>query len=410
MDSDMSRRAFLSTAVVGAGTLSGCLSLLSSSDGDRPLPDVPTEAWTQYGADGANTFAPDVSAPPRGNLAWTSEAFTRWQPAVSDGMVYVTNFDPSNDGSAIALDAQDGTEQWRTTLDASGENGTVVVDDRFVVAYDRTLVALDPRTGERLWTETTNGADASELLVADEATGTVLLASRSGIEAFRAATGEKRWETDTVRGLVHAPAVYDGRVFAVGEVDQTPSLVALSLADGSDRWRSELTSTPESASPVATREGVIVPEDRTLVVHDRETGERRRELYSFGGDASDVPRTVAVDGGTVFVTGESRAVAVDSETGTERWRRDASVPYTGGLCVGAETVVFPVDEPEFAPEKKTISAFDRESGEMRWHYAFDPGFHNSVTSPPVLVDGAVFFTANHIDALGVLGDVSAQDS
>jgi outer membrane protein assembly factor BamB len=64
----------------------------------------------------------------------------------------MTNFDPSNDGSAIALDAQDGTEQWRTTLNASGQHGTVVVDDRFIVAYDTELVALDPQTGERVWT------------------------------------------------------------------------------------------------------------------------------------------------------------------------------------------------------------------------------------------------------------------
>ncbi|WP_251344057.1 PQQ-binding-like beta-propeller repeat protein [Haloplanus halophilus] len=400
----MNRRTFLSTAVVGASALSGCLSMLPSSD--TPLPDAPTGAWTQYGAGGANTHAPDVSAPPRGNLAWTSEAFTRWQPAVSDGTVYTTNFDPSHDGSAIALDARDGTERWRTTLDASGDNGTVVVDDRCVVAHDGELVALDSRTGERLWTAPTNGF---EHLVADDATGTVLVASEVGIEAFGAANGERRWETYTVTGLARAPAVYDGRVFAVGDVDGAPSLVAVSLADGSDRWRSQLTAAPESAAPVATREGVFVSDDRTLVVHDRETGDRLRELRSFGEDDDVPPRTVAVDGGTVFVTGSDGAVAIDGDTGTERWHRDTPV-YKPGLCVGSETVVFPVGNPEFAPGKKTISAFDRESGELRWHYSFDPGFHNQVTSPPVLVDGAVFFTATHIDGLGALGDVPARES
>ncbi|WP_343232847.1 PQQ-binding-like beta-propeller repeat protein [Natrinema salinisoli] len=384
--------------------------MFSSSHSDTPLPDVPTGAWTQYGADEANTFATDVSAPSRGNLAWTSEAYTSWQPVVSDGTVYMTNFDPSNDGSAIALDAQDGTEQWRTTLNASGQHGTVVVDDRFIVAYDTELVALDPQTGEQIWTKTTNGVGSSELLVADESTGTVLVASGGGIEAFRAANGEKLWETDTVRQLARSPAVYDGRVFAVGKVDGAPSLVAVSLEDGTERWQSELTSAPESAAPVAVQDGVIVSDDRTLVVHDRETGDRRRELYSFGEPEDVTPQSVAADDGTVFVIGSPGAVAVDSETGTERWRRDARVPHSAEICVGTETVVFPIDEPEFAPEKKTISAFDRESGEMRWHYAFDPGFHHSVTSPPVLVDGAVFFTATNIDGLGALGDVPAQDS
>ncbi|QHS16168.1 PQQ-binding-like beta-propeller repeat protein [haloarchaeon 3A1-DGR] len=406
----MNRRRFLATASVGASTLSGCLSMLPSLDSDTSLPKTPTGAWTQYGADGTNTFATNVSAPARGNLAWTSEAFTRWQPVVSDGTVYLTNFDPSNDGNAIALDARDGTERWRTTLNASGDHGTVVVDDRFVVAYDTEIVALDPQTGDRIWTERTNGIDSTELLVADGATGTVLVASESGIEAFSAADGEKHWDIDTVRQLVRAPAVSDGRVFAVGNVDGAPSLVALSLANGSERWRRELTSTPESAAPVATQEGVVVVDDRTLVVHDEATGDRLRELHSFDESEDAIPKTVAVADGTVFVTTASGVVAVDIEAGRERWRRDVPVSYVAGICVGTETVVLPIDDPEFASGKKTISAFDRESGELRWHYAFDPGFHHQVTSPPVLVDGAVFFTATHIDGLGALGDVPERDS
>lgn len=409
MLSDMNRRTFLSTVVGGTATFSGCLSMLSSSHSDRPLPDVPAGAWTQYGANGENTFATNVSAPAQGNLAWTSDAFTSWQPVVSDGTVYITNFAPSRDGSAIALDAEDGTERWRATLNASGNNGTVVVDGRFIVAYDTTLVALDSQTGEQLWTETTNGLDLPELLVADEATGTVLIASDAGIEAVSAADGEKRWETNTVRHVYPAPAVYGGRVFAIGTVDEAPVLVAVSLEDGSEHWRSDLTVAPESAAPVATQDGVIIDDNQELVVYDRETGDRRRELYSFDEDTYDVSRTVAADDGTVFVTDESGAVAIDSETGRERWHRDTAVDGPGP-CVGTETVMFPITAPEFAPGKKTISAFDRESGELRWYYSFDPGFHHSVTSPPVLVDGAVFFTSTHINGLGVLGDVSEQDS
>lgn len=396
----------MATAGVGAsGLLSGCLSMLPSLDSDTSLPGSPTGSWRQYGADGANTFAANVSAPPQGNLAWTSDAFTRWRPAVSNGTVYTTNFDPSNDGSAIALDAQDGTEQWRTTLEASGDNVTIIVDDRCVVAYDEELVALDSQTGEKIWTESINEV---KQLVADEATGTVLVASDRGIEAFRAADGERRWETNTVRQLVHAPAVYDGRVFAVGDVDESPSLAAFSLEDGSDCWQSDLTATPESAAPVATQDGVFVADDRTLVVHDRETGDQRRELGSFGEGDDVVPHTVAIDDGTVFVTSSYGAVAVDSETGTVRWHRDTPV-YKSGICLGTDTIIFPVSNPEFASEKKTISAFDRESGQMRWYYGFDPGFHHEVTSPPVLVDGAVYFTATDIDGLGALGDVPKRN-
>ncbi|MEE6209514.1 PQQ-binding-like beta-propeller repeat protein [Salarchaeum sp. III] len=404
----MNRRKFLATAAVGASTLSGCVSMFTSSHSDRPLPKTPTGVWAQYGADGANTFAPGVSSPSQGNLAWTSDAFTRWQPVVSDGTVYLTNFAPSLDGSAIALDAQDGTEQWRTTLTASGNNGSVIIDDRFIVAYDTTLVALDPQTGERIWTETTNGLQFSELFVADEATGTVVVASEDGIEAFAAANGEKRWKTNTVRQLTQAPAVADERVFAVGTVDGAPRLTAVSLHDGSERWRTELTAIPSSIPPVVTQTGVVVADDRTLVVYDKETGDRRRELYSFtyDGGRHDI-RAVGATDGIVFAASQDGVVAVNSDTGSEQWCRDDAVGYAG-ICVGTETVVLPLRDPDFSPHTTTISALDRDSGAMRWHYEFD-GSPNVIV-PPVMVDGAVFFTASNMDHLAALGDVPRQDS
>ncbi|WP_198530035.1 outer membrane protein assembly factor BamB family protein [Halorubrum aethiopicum] len=143
---------------------------------------------------------------------------------------------------------------------------------------------------------------------------------------FGQRTGKRRWETDTVRQLVHAPAVYDGRVFAVRDVDGSPSLAAFSVADGSDRWQSELTAIPESAAPVATQNGVVVSDDRTLVVHDRETGDQRRELGSFGEDDAVVPHTVAVDGGIVFVT--TRTALSQSTVKPERYDGTARLRYT----------------------------------------------------------------------------------
>jgi len=404
----MNRRTLLSAAVVSLCSLSGCLSVLPSSDSNRPLRADPTGEWTQYGADGANTFSPSVSAPSRGEMAWTSEAFTRWQPVVSDGTVYMTNFDPSNDGSAIALDAQDGSEEWRTTLNATGDNGTAIVDDRFLVAYDAELVALDPQSGEQIWTEPISGFGFSELLVADEATGTVLVGSRTGIEAFSAANGEKQWEINTVRQLTRAPAIYNGEVFVVGYIDGTPFLVAFSLADGSELWRSELGALPESTPPVVTQDRVFVSEDRVLVAYDRDTGDRRGELYSFSYDDGNYEiKGVAATDGTVYVTSEDGVAAIDSETGTERWRRDAIAGHSG-ICVGTERVVVPLRDPEIAPNTETISALDRESGELRWNYSFDSS--PNVMVPPVLVNEAVFFTASNMDGLGALGDVSGDDS
>ncbi|MFC6974461.1 PQQ-binding-like beta-propeller repeat protein [Halomicroarcula sp. GCM10025709] len=152
---------------------------------------------------------------------------------------------------------------------------------------------------------------------------------------------------------------------------------------------------------------MFVSSDRTLAVHDRETGDRRHEFGPFSELNNTSSRTVAVGDGTVFVTSASSTVAIDRGTGTKRWRRDISASYPSGvgICVGSETVVFPVSDPEYALGKETISAFVRESGELRWHYSFELGFDHHVTLPPVLVNEAVFFTATHIDDLRILGDL-----
>jgi outer membrane protein assembly factor BamB len=193
-------------------------------------------------------------------------------------------------------------------------------------------------------------------------------------------------------------------VFAVGTVDGTLSLVGFSLDDGSERWRRELTAAPESTHPIATQQGVVVSDDGALVVHDRESGERTREIDPFDYEDNS-PRTVAVDDGTAFVTGSAGGIfAVDLETGTQQWHRDAPLPDLG-ICVGTETVVLPFDNPDFSSGATTISALDRESGETRWYYGFDLADDPNGLRVRALVDGAVFFTAN--GELGALGDVDA---
>ena len=405
----MDRRTFLATVCTGTAAVSGCLSLLRSGRADTPLPDVPEGSWTQHGADGANTFASAVSAPPRGNLTWTSAAFTRWSPVIADGTVYTTNFDPSNDGSALALDAQDGSEQWRTTLDRQGDHGRALVDGHFVVAHERELVALDRRNGDVLWRrplERTDGRSgyAPELLAVDDASGTVLLPRRDGLEAFRVADGEPHWEATEITRQFVTPAIHDGAVYAVGRIDDTPSLAAFALDDGTARWTTTLEEPSTDAAPVATDRGILVADGTTLGVHDPGTGDRRSALRPFAD--GETVTTVAADGGTAFVETDERILAVDVKTGTTRTLHDGGV-YPRGICVGNETVVAAVDGSEYVSDhRETITAFDRETGNVRWSYPLD-GFH-SLTIPPILADGAVFFATSSIDALAALGDVPAE--
>ncbi|ACV46714.1 MULTISPECIES: outer membrane protein assembly factor BamB family protein [Halomicrobium] len=398
----MDRRTFLTTTCAGTAALSGCLSSLPwTSGGNTPLPEVPGGSWTQHGADAANTFAPDVAAPSRASHAWTSAAFTRWDPVIADGTIYTTNFDPSHDGSAIALDAQDGTERWRTTLDREGRHGRALVDGRFVVAHDSGLVALDRQGGGVDWERSVEGLETSfaELLAVDRSTGTIVVPYADGLKAFGATDGQRRWKAPELPGQRVTPAIADGTVYAVGSVDGAATLAALALADGSVRWTRSLDGRSPSA-PVVTDRGVLVVDDRTLVVHDRETGDRRGERHSFDYDGTTFDATVATDGTTAFVTSDDGLTAVDIADGTTRWEYDEWV-YTAGCSVGTETVVAMADRGEYTD--RTITAFDRETGEARWDYVMDD-FHTP-SIPPILADGAVFFATSSSDGLVAIGDV-----
>lgn len=64
-----------------------------------------------------------------------------------------------------------------------------------------------------------------------------------------------------------------------------------------------------------------------------------------------------------------------------------------------------VDGSEYisAENHEAITVFNRETGDLRWNYVLD-GLH-SLTIPPILTDGAVFFATSSFNALSIPGDV-----
>ncbi|WP_239524316.1 PQQ-binding-like beta-propeller repeat protein [Halogeometricum borinquense] len=89
-----------------------------------------------------------------------------------------------------------------------------------------------------------------------------------------------------------------------------------------------------------------------------------------------------------MATYERGLFAVDIETGTTQWQYDDSAHDDSafGACVGIETVISIVDKPESVSSAygKTVTAFDRETGDVRWNYALD-GYH-ALTIRPILAD------------------------
>lgn len=396
---DVKRRSLLTAGVAGVfAGLGGCLG-----DGDRSLPSTPSGSWPQYMRDEGNTAATAVTVPSRGNLAWTSDAFTRWSPVAVDGEVYIGNVDSNPGPKIVALDATDGSERWRVDIEEASHYASAVVGEYLVAAFGNRVVALDRESGDREWSATVSRAVSRTEITAVPAESLVLVPWGSGpdggLTAFDAASGEERW-TEPLPGRVEdAPAVRgDGVFVAAGS-----ALYRLDVADGSEVWRRDVGSV--ALGPSATDAGLLVAADGDLAVHDADTGDRLRALVGYDGE----PHGVAVADGTAYWLTDEHLAAVDLADGTEEWRLDAE-GCQEGLCVGRETVVAPVryDELDLEVAWPAVVAFDRDTGDVRWYHNLD-GFDVTFTTPPALVDGAVYVAANTIDAVGALGDVPPSD-
>ena len=138
-------------------------------------------------------------------------------PLVVDGVMYVTG--GGNPATVLALDARTGRPIWRWARPQKVVNpyqinpynrGVAILGNRlFVGTLDAALIALDARTGQQLWevqvADTMEGHNITsaplvlrDLVITGIAGGEY--ATRGFIEAYDAATGQRRWRFNTIPG------------------------------------------------------------------------------------------------------------------------------------------------------------------------------------------------------------------
>ncbi|RAG87077.1 serine/threonine protein kinase [Streptacidiphilus pinicola] len=231
-----------------------------------------------------------------------------------------------------------------------------------------------------------------------------------GVHALDIASGRRRFRTDSV---AWALAVADGRVHAA----DGPNLVTLQATDGAERWRVALdgwTYTLDAAG------GAVVAGTRGGGVHvhsaidgsemwQAKDAQQAYEnpasgpcvigdsVYYYGGGClrsvelttgqlqwalplgEEVPSRPVLHRGVLFLCSGPRVLAVDEETGAERWRFDAPVVLFTSPAV-SEQGVFVADY------LGTVFALDPASGAVRWH-ARTGGRQGA--EPAVVADDAV---------------------
>ena len=379
------RRAFLAT--VAAAGVAGCRTTESDSSPTAtesepatttsvPTPTEPARIdseWPMPAHDAGLTNATDAAGPtaPVGRL-WTVETDdTPFQPILVDGVLYTV----TTDGTLTALDARTGNEQWMISTDATATGTPWYAGDQLYVPREEDIAAFT-------------------------------------------SDGTAQWQTATPdrAGLVTAA---DGLYYAAAD---PPAVVALDT-DGTRRWRTEIDD-PWRSRLFATAERVLVssgtrdsrywtldatsgdilgPEPRPGHDFPTELCYRDGTVYAVDPFFGGIDATAATDAGhswdagapgggkpTMSVTAETlyyavnspdspTVLAVDSATGTERWRRPLDGEIDGRVVAGTAGA--------FVPTTEGTVCLAEDDGTRRWS-------ESDLTAPLTIADDLLFTATN----------------
>lgn len=232
------------------------------------------------------------TVPEGGEYRPTLEHRPAVDPVTVDGTVYATVYG-TND--VVALDAADGSERWRVTaareeVGASFGRPTVRDGTLFVANWPNRVAAYDREDGTERWRR--EREDQMQLCSPATDAGIVVL-SRSGVSLLDDDDGSPVWERDLEGNATGGTvAVAEGTAF---------------LSDGRDRFHALALETGES-------------------------------LWSTPFETETTP--VVADGTVYAVEGAASLVALDAETGAERFRYEPpeaplSAPIVGDGCLYA---------------------------------------------------------------------------
>lgn len=329
----------------------------------------------------------------REGLVWKIDtgAAVESTPAASRGVVYIGN----SAGHLYAVDLQSGRQRWAFQTGGATHGpirSALAVADGAVYCRsdDGYLHAVDIQSGREMWKSRADGGGSSSPAVGG---GMVYLASPSASDhhgddlyALDGASGRVIWRATVKWKLakgdvptnITSPAVSDGVVYyAAGGI-----LYALDGATGERLWRSDPRLAPSCAmsGTPAVAHGLVytrVPGNwpvSRLVAWNAKSGKWRWVSRIVCQEPMARFTSPAVGDGVVYVTrGDGTVVALDGQSGRERWNSRKGlaggatpVVLDGLVCVGGDD--------------GWLHALDADTGRIAWTFKTGSG---ALTSPVV---------------------------
>ena len=244
-------------------------------------------------------------------------------PIVSGDTVVV----PLKGGGITAHALADGAVRWSVTLAA--EQSLAADDDRVYVASGEAIHALSAVKGTVAWRAATGAITAAPLAHA----GWVIVAAGGELLAIRAVDGVVLWRKPL--GAIEFRPALDGDLLVVSLIDGR--LMALNLKDGTERWTTNLRSSP--GEPYVIGERVYVgAQDKTFYAVIAASG-RVEDHRPIG---APLRGRVAVDDERVYMAGLDNMLRVVRRSGGGLlWRASLAYrPAAGPVLVG-NTVLVP---------------------------------------------------------------------
>ena len=290
-----------------------------------------------FGSDNDQFYALDA---PHGYLRWSYQyqsGGNTWSPAVVVlGKVY---FEVSNSASTAvqALSNIDGSVRWSFPFPAgtSGKNGIAVANGIIYFAVNSStgagrIYALNTKDGSVAWTYTAATPDQSfgNPIVVN---GVVYAAEKSSaghpphIYALNATTGASDW-SNTIPAAAGTNLASANGVIYFG--DRVSSLYAVSAADGSSIWTSQVDGGPASTPTIGGNGDIYYASTTNYVTAVHTSDGSFVWHYLVGKPFTSTVSPILYSGGVYIGSMDLNMYAFQASTGTLIWKQKVGVAIT----------------------------------------------------------------------------------
>ena len=217
-------------------------------------------------------------------------------------------------------------------------------------------------------------------------------------------TGKIEWAFDApaLLPVYCTPTVANGKVYC-GEglhEDKGCRLFCVSASDGNPVWKDPFkTASHTEGAPAVVNGKVYFPAgDDGLYCADANTGEKKWQFPGGKDKGVHIDAAPAVSNGTVFVGSglySYVAVALDAETGNEKWRTDLKLRSFGAPFVSGSKVFYGVgtgnmgyDTFKYAEEGEdrekeaagAVCCLNADTGKEEWRFALPKSVHSGLAA------------------------------